>query len=263
MPDPASWWLALLVYLSGGSACSADGRYQGTLQLLRPFLSSCDAIDRCGLTTDDPKLPVFSAGNGEEPEEGVSSGKGEQETTATNRGKSAPGHSSHPLIVVKSWGDLAIGIDVDSSFLAVSSVLESGSVFPKERAIPLPLKGERWKTLLYLLARSDDGNTAKTKDLFHEFGYLTTSISRRDLEEIRNDVGALNQIKTVDGRLTSAIGDLSRQLRRFVSATNDEKRKSIPLSKAGKDTVKSGFMCRYLLKDSDGKLRFGEVKTTF
>lgn len=57
MTEPATWWMALLVYLSGKSAYGADGSYQGHAMLLRPFLHCVHAIEICRLNTDNAVFP--------------------------------------------------------------------------------------------------------------------------------------------------------------------------------------------------------------
>ena len=57
MAEPATWWIALLVFLSGQSAYARNGSYQGHVLLLRPFLLCVDAIEQCRLNTDNPEFP--------------------------------------------------------------------------------------------------------------------------------------------------------------------------------------------------------------
>ena len=63
MSEPATWWIALLVYLSGESAYAHDGSYQGHAMLLRPFLLSVHAIELCRLNTDKPEFPERNIGS--------------------------------------------------------------------------------------------------------------------------------------------------------------------------------------------------------
>ena len=51
---PASWWVALLLHLGNIVAMRRDGTYESHHLLPRPFLLSVDAIERCGLNTDQP-----------------------------------------------------------------------------------------------------------------------------------------------------------------------------------------------------------------
>jgi CDGSH-type Zn-finger protein len=46
LDDPLSKWLALLIVL--------NGNHSGNSVIVRPFLNSIEAIDRCGLTEDKP-----------------------------------------------------------------------------------------------------------------------------------------------------------------------------------------------------------------
>ena len=53
-----SWWVALLLYLTGEAVRLPDGRSREHILLPRSVLLSVDAIERYGLATDSPNLPV-------------------------------------------------------------------------------------------------------------------------------------------------------------------------------------------------------------
>ena len=63
MSEPATWWIALLVYLSGQSAYGRNGSYQGRVFLLRPFRLCVNTIEQCRLNTDNPVFPEPGAGS--------------------------------------------------------------------------------------------------------------------------------------------------------------------------------------------------------
>lgn len=63
MQEPATWWMALLVYLTRQSAYGSDGSYQGHGLLLRPFQLCIDAIEICRLNTDNPEFPEMNEVN--------------------------------------------------------------------------------------------------------------------------------------------------------------------------------------------------------
>ena len=67
MRKPATWWLALLVTLTGDSARLPDGRYLGEIGWVRPFLLCVEAIERCRLNTDKPEFPERNTGEDETP----------------------------------------------------------------------------------------------------------------------------------------------------------------------------------------------------
>lgn len=167
---------------------------------------------------------------------------------------------SNISLTVASWNDLAIGIDEDGTFLAITPVRDSGSVFPKESSVALPLRGARWKELLQLLAGSKDGNEAQKRDIFIKFGYRSKAIKKEEINDIVDDEGRMNEIKDINQKLTQAVGDLSRELREHVSAGDDQRRKNPPLSASDSKVVRSQFTCRHLLRDENGKLRFGASK---
>lgn len=141
----------------------------------------------------------------------------------------------------------------------MTPVPEFRSVFPKESAVSLPLKGDRWKQLLKHLATSNDGCTANKCDLFVALDYLSQTIKDEDIEEIRDKQGRMSEIKSVSQRLTQAIGDLNRELRDCVVADDDEPRRNPPMSVSDPKVVRSKFTCRYLLRDEQ-KFRFGDPK---
>jgi hypothetical protein len=160
------------------------------------------------------------------------------------------------LLEVESWSDLAIGINEDGSFLAVTPVPNTGTVFPKEKAVALPLKGARWKKLLQLIARSKDGQSSRKDELLHDFGYYTKPVKEEEIKRAHKEM--LSEIDVAAKKLTGAVSDLSRELREYIGAA-DSSRTNPPLSAADQSVIKAGFTCRHLLRGRDGKLRFGSI----
>lgn len=166
---------------------------------------------------------------------------------------------NEPRLTVDRWSDLAIGIDEDGSYLAVTPLPEPGERFVKRNAIPLKLPGKQWKALLDLLARSSDGRTAAKRDVITVFGYMKLPETTDDdlLEELRSDSGAMEELKTANRRLTAAISNLSRRLRDQVSGPIGRDAPTV-LSVASDDQIEAVFVVRHLLRDSGGDLRFGQ-----
>jgi len=69
----------------------------------------------------------------------------------------------------------------------------------------------------------------------------------------------MNRLKTASGRLTTAIADLGREIRQQVKAPTTKG--EVVLSVAEGEVVQAAFVTRYLLRGSDGKLRFGERRS--
>ena len=173
-----------------------------------------------------------------------------------NKRKSEAESKSKFVLSVESWNELAIGIDENGSFLAVSPVPEPRGLFARESAKELPLRGKRWATLLEQLAKSESGQSVRRQDLMIEFGYLGASVSRETIAQLRDNADKFRVVQSASKTLTQAIGDLNRQLRSFVCSGDDKKRRNSPLLVEDR-YVCSRFTSRYLLRDESGKLRFG------
>ncbi len=240
--NPLEWWIAFLWFHNPPEAKTldlADELTDGHRAIWDdPFLASIEAIERCGLHVGVIKFPAAVAAQG--TKESVLAGQASE---------------SQSRLTVESWSELAIGVGEDG-YWALGHVPDVGSVFPKESAAKLDLPGDRWKKVLKLLANSPDGQSALKRDLFIELGYLSSAVKDEDIDELRHDDGAMTKIKSTTKRLTQAIGDLNRELRNLVAAKDTEKRVA-QISVSGDDHVRSLFTCRYLVRGTDGKLRFG------
>jgi|GEM_PF-2178536 len=96
--------------------------------------------------------------------------------------------SAPPVLTIATWEELGIGIDEDGSYLAVTPCPAYGAVFPKEKATRLDLRGDRWKHLLDLPAKSKDGNSAKKQDVMIALRYLQAGrFARDELEELKGN----------------------------------------------------------------------------
>jgi hypothetical protein len=123
------------------------------------------------------------------------------------------------------------------------------------------LPGKRWKKLLDLLARSENGKTATTVDVLMEYGYLKRGeFSASDLSDMGEDPMKMRLVKTASNRLTNAIADLGRELRQQVQGPPAKGKTLAVLSIASKKEVQAAFVVRHLVRGHDGKLRFGETR---
>lgn len=178
----------------------------------------------------------------------LTSNSGNQEGTATAHGDETPPRDR--VIKIRRWEDLGIGIGEDRKYLAVTPCPPIGGIFPVASAAEISLQGEQWQELLRLLAESEDGKRARKEDVMCAFKYLSKGELAADC------CGAdLTVVSKARKRLTGAIADRNRNLR-------DEHIDAIeadvgPLSVAEPVWVTSRFVVRYLLRDEDGKLRFG------
>ena len=174
-------------------------------------------------------------------------------------------------ITVEDWGDLGIAIDEHGQYLAVYPAPERYGVFPREKAKILKLPGKQWKGLLNGLARSNNGNKVEKRDIMERFGYLRAGYRHPielpepdgvsgDPDDDLPDRPAFGEthaiLKTAQSRLTAAMADLGRKLRKQL---NGPLGPGIPavLSVAEEKYVESAFVVRHLVRGHDGKLRFG------
>ena len=83
-------------------------------------------------------------------------------------------------------------------------------------------------------------------------------LSREDLEELKGNGHAMREIETAGTKLTRACADLNRKLKEKIRVVTPGD--AAILSVAEKGVVNARFTVRYLLKGSDGKLRFGRAE---
>jgi hypothetical protein len=168
---------------------------------------------------------------------------------------SAPG----PVLTVSKWEELGIGIDADGKYLAITPTPELGAVFPREKAVTLDLPGKQWESLLDLLARSKNGDTADKQDVMLAFGYLEKGMGNpEDFEELRLDQQKMRTVKAASGRLAAAVRDLGRKLRAKVNVNEKSSNNSV-LSVKEQGLVRAHFVVRHLVRDGNGKLVFGSA----
>jgi hypothetical protein len=167
-----------------------------------------------------------------------------------------------PLLAVERWSDLAIGIDEDWKYWALTPAPEIGEPFPKARAVELILPGERWKSLLKLATDSQDGRTISKMALAREFKYLDgestlvgDSRARPGAVEEGQTVGSgLSTINKALERLRDAVSDLRREVRAVVRGP-EEKPPSV-LAWSDK-LIHTGFTVAVLVADESRHLHFG------
>jgi hypothetical protein len=193
-----------------------------------------------------------------EPKEEVPLPEADDRDSASRRPvpKGANGNGAPvPVLTIAKWEELGIGIDEDSRYLAVSPPPELGDVFPKERAIELDLRGNQWRILLDLLAKSEHGNTATKIDVMTAFRYCKQG-GIADEDEVKDSSQKMTVLHTASGHLTGAMADLGRKLRKLVQGPTAA---STPvLSTAEPKVVQAAFVTRYLLRGADRKLHFGK-----
>lgn len=166
-----------------------------------------------------------------------------------------------PFFAVKHWRELAIGIDDHWRYWAKSPAPAAGEKFQKTEAHELELPGERWKTLLRLLAESPTGNCCETSALVLGYGYLppNSSIPR----DGRARPGSLEAEMTSDlrqqaaaslSRLKDAVSDLARELREQIEGPKGRDLKAA--LRVDGEVVRSGFVVGFLVPDDSGHLIF-------
>lgn len=173
-----------------------------------------------------------------------------------------PPKSKTPVpLTVARWSDLAIGVDENWRYWALTPPPQPGTQFPQSRAIELALVGERWKALLMAFAAAETGNRVKRADLLQRLGYFSPGATREQDRRARpgaveeaNIEAMLIRMNVANKRLTATLGDLRRELGRLVQGPSG--RSSICLQVNG-EWVESGFLVRPLLRDEAEKLNFG------
>jgi hypothetical protein len=165
-----------------------------------------------------------------------------------------------PFFAVKHWSELAIGIDDHWRYWAITPAPAAGGKFKKTDACELKLPGERWKTLLKLLAESSSGNCCETTTLIQELGHLppTSSLPR----DSRARPGSLERELTSDLRQQAAaglkplrgnVGDLAQELRKQIAGPKGREKAALGVDG---QAVRSGFVVGFLVPDDEGHLVF-------
>lgn len=165
------------------------------------------------------------------------------------------------LLKVKRWSDLAIGIDEEWRYWAISPAPDFGAVFKLSEAVELKLPGGRWKEVLKSLAESDTGDRVRRADLLSRLGFFVPGApaerdgrARPGAVEAANIEGMTVRQTTALKRLTDALSDLRRDIGGFIDGPKD--RQSICL-RTDSDLVLSGFVVRFLIRDESERPRFG------
>ena len=178
--------------------------------------------------------------------------------------RAVEGTGDRAKMAVESWNDLAIGIEYSVSegrplYWALTPPPEFGGIFRKSKGVQLTLGGEQWKSLLDLVAQSDDGRSAAEKDVITQFGYANLSPRDEQAYEYKD----LSLVKNAHNLLSNAVADLNKRLRRScrdagLVVRRDGRRHPPPLSVATvPGTVTTTFVVGYLLaSDDDEGLRF-------
>jgi hypothetical protein len=224
---------------------------------LRGITYVLDGMDR--VAEDDPVAPeksnALSLEKATSPSMPAGANGAAQERSGYEQDKEDES-AGKPVLTIDHWECLGIGIDEDGAYLAVDSRPKYGDVLPKRKAVELALPGKQWRSLLDLLAKSTNGDTAKKVGVMDAFGYAIAGDTRANmLEGLDGDSLWMREIKQNGKRLTAAISNLSRRLRNRIAVENPGSTKALSVAKP--EIVQAGFVVRYLLRDRDGKLRFG------
>lgn len=169
---------------------------------------------------------------------------------ATDRG-SADLANDHSLSI-ETWSDLAIGIEADGSFYAFSPAPATNAPIRLRDGIKLDLSGTRWPKVLDCFARSSDGATASKATLITELGYMLAGVVSKDQADFSTDLKT--DAKRALPKLTGAMADLGRQLRKFVKCPESQ------VFESGGDVYRSNFVVRHLVRDEGRQIRFGRPR---
>jgi hypothetical protein len=161
--------------------------------------------------------------------------------------------SPHPIVSVDNWSDLGIGIDGELRIFAFVPCPQKGECVAISKAIPIELRGDRWRKVLELLAQSEDGRTARIADLVTALGYIKkTEISISD-DQAEFDEGLRLKAKGAKETLRNTMADLGRELRDEVTTATGQ---STVFSAVSDDIYQAAFISGCLIRDENRKTRF-------
>lgn len=167
------------------------------------------------------------------------------------------------ILEVANWSELAIAIDEQRRYWATTPAPRVGEEFPVNKAVRIALRGARWRSILTRAASSADGRTVQLRDLLSELGIAAgPSTIEKDSRarpcEIENaqveGAGLSRKGSSVSGQLRSLLGDLRRKLRQVIRGPRDDEPTFLVRQKT---TIDTGFVVRYLIRDENGRNRFG------
>lgn len=160
--------------------------------------------------------------------------------------------SGQPLLTVQHWSELAIGVDEKQRYWGLVPAPTVGQPFKKSKSIELPLIGDRWKSVLRVLAEAQDPNQVSRYELMQALDRLPPPTARNAMDSTQ-----ANQLAAVEAnkQLNSDLKDLARKLRSFVQGPTGKGKSAFAME--GR-MVLCRFTVRYLLPDDSGHLRFGD-----
>jgi hypothetical protein len=241
----------------------AGWEFEGFLvTVIEPFIADLRNWSRELKRRFPPKVPPVHAPDTAGCGTVVSAGSPDSSQVAAREdhpqaGTAAELKPAQPVVSVEKWSDLGIGIDANGCYLACVPCPDTGAVFPREKAVKLDLPGKQWKALFDLLSHSENGNSAKKKDVMADFGYMEVrDIEEANISELAEAGYLTTTLKSARNTLTRAMADLGRKLRRQVKGPTG---KGVPvvLSVSDDKNVEAAFVVRHLVRGYDGKLRFG------
>jgi hypothetical protein len=162
--------------------------------------------------------------------------------------------TSRVLLTVERWSDLAIGIDANWRYWAISPPLERGAPFKKSQAIEVPLRGDRWKAVLKALAESPNPSRASCADVLRELDHLPPPADPGARQQAHADQ-LLSQDKGLRKALSDTLKDLNRKIRKLVPGPRGRGDSALSIEQ---DVVVCRFHVAFLLPDASGHLRFGD-----
>jgi hypothetical protein len=153
---------------------------------------------------------------------------------------------------VDHWRDLGIGFDGEWRIFAFVPCPKRGEYISISNAIHLELPGIRWRKVLELLARSEDGRTARISELVTELGYMKKPRRSISHEQAEFDEHLVQKAKRAKDALRNTMADLGRELRRQVTA---EKNAAVFRAVSDSD-YQAAFTAGYLIRDKNEKTKF-------
>jgi hypothetical protein len=165
-----------------------------------------------------------------------------------------------PLIHIKYWSELALGIDEKKSYWAITPPPQfNGQVF-KSKAVELPLVGASWFPMFELFADSDSGNRIAMTDFVTKLkinpkGTGISADSRAKPGAIEADLRTeLQQSGSVVRQaINNKLKELARTIREYVSGTKPGSDRCFRMLA---DEIECAFDVGYIVESTNGSHKF-------
>ncbi len=166
-----------------------------------------------------------------------------------------------PMLTVKSWSELAIGIDEHGELWLLTPSPEIGSIFSKSKASHIRPPGKKLLQMLELVAKSQSGQSARLAEIVQVFCLRPPANSvprepRGHRRAVRDGIteGLSRGPNLIRDQSRRLVADLGNRLREIVAGP---KGKGVSAFQLTGDEVRCGFVVQFLVSDGDSGYTFG------